>query len=208
MKMLFNGCSWSYGYELVDYEKERFSYLIDPSAVNIAQPGASNDLICRETIKWIIENGNPDYVVVQWTFVDRREILLDNKDRTLYLNPVMVESSKEVRFQGMEWSVYQPLAKAYYEKVHSTKGSWSNYFKNMFLLQEFLENRNIQYEFFRVQPMDIIQRKSIEPWKKLCKNPYPQNFLDVLGGFRKSGSHPNAEGHRKIAEVIKNTCFH
>ena len=183
--------------------------MIDPTSVNIAKSGASNDLICRETIKWIVKNGSPDYVVVQWTFVNRTEILLDDTDKSLFLTPEMIK--------GKMWTEFQPIAQAYYEKVHSTKGAWSNYFKNMFLLQEFLENRNIQYKFFRVQPIDIIQRRSIEPWKGLCKDPFPHNLMDDLGGFRKlkpywvqrteelySGSHPSAEGHRKIAEVIKN----
>ena len=57
MKILFHGCSITWGDELEDRENERYSKLVsdkfDTKENNIALCGNSNDRIVRETIEYL-----------------------------------------------------------------------------------------------------------------------------------------------------------
>ena len=60
---MFSGCSITYGDELENPEKDRFS----KNHVNIARCGLSNDMIVMRTIEYIEQNPDVDYVVTQFT---------------------------------------------------------------------------------------------------------------------------------------------
>lgn len=78
--LLINGCSYAVGW---NPDKWFAGYNI----VNLAQNGGSNRRAIRTTIEWVLENGNPDYVIIPITFLDRTETFFDsNLPVTEYLN--------------------------------------------------------------------------------------------------------------------------
>ena len=73
MKILCNGCSFTYGADLKDKSK-RYSNYLSNDVVNLAVGGQSNDLIVDNSIEWL-ENNECDYVVIQFTFPNRISII-------------------------------------------------------------------------------------------------------------------------------------
>ena len=71
---MFSGCSITYGDELENLEKDRFS----KNHVNIARCGLSNDMIVMRTIEYIEQNHDVDYVITQFT-VPRRSTYWENE---------------------------------------------------------------------------------------------------------------------------------
>ena len=71
--ILFDGCSWTYGDELDNPEKDRFSTLIGKDHINLGKNGKSNDSILRTTLDHC-ENNKVDLAVIQFTKPSRTEI--------------------------------------------------------------------------------------------------------------------------------------
>ena len=76
MKILYNGCSITWGDELTDRENQRYSRLVsnhyNAEEVNLASNGISNDRIVRESITYLDKNP-VDLVVIQFTLHTRIE---------------------------------------------------------------------------------------------------------------------------------------
>jgi hypothetical protein len=76
MKILFNGCSFTYGDGFLDHEREHLNYPgllaneLSAQAINIAYPGSSNLEIFLRTIR-STQNEYFDLVVIQWSGLRR-----------------------------------------------------------------------------------------------------------------------------------------
>ena len=69
--LLINGCSYAYNWKPTQWFE---GYDI----VNISECGGSNRRAMRTTVEWILENGNPDYVLLPITFLNRFEVFFDH----------------------------------------------------------------------------------------------------------------------------------
>lgn len=221
--MFFCGCSFTMGMELENPEEERFSSLVadelQTKHLNRSEAGLSNDGILRKTIKYC-EKEPVDFAVIQFTKYSRREILNIKKplpDTSPYLRINAGNSSKGV--------------KEYFAKLSTPEDDIANYYKNKFLLEFYLTAKKIPFYFLQlskkikrsVHANTTTYHKNAwekdyfadyrSSWQKLNDQPV-DCIYEILGGDEDSGSpyftsskrpHPNAEGHRKIADhILKN----
>ncbi len=204
--MFFVGCSFTMGTELENPEKERFSSLVadrfQVDHLNRAEAGLSNDGILRKTIKYC-EKGRVDFAVIQLTKYSRREILDIRKP--------LPEQSPYFR---LNVSNPKKAVKEYFAKLSTSEDDIANFYKNKFLLEFYLNAKKIPYYFLQLSDPSIkytnyghFFRSS---WQKLTDTPV-ECIYNILEGDEFSGSpfytsserpHPNALGHRKIADHI------
>ena len=108
--ILFDGCSWTWGDELEDKEKYRFSQLLSDMTnidhVNIAEPLKSNNSILRTTIEYC-EKNTVDIAIIQFSCTSRTEIRIPRKDNYMYLS---IGSALKNGFS-------KDLSKKYYENL-------------------------------------------------------------------------------------------
>ena len=85
----FNGCSFTYGFELPDKHNTRFSKLISDNfgeqEWNSSKPGASNERIWRVTMSDILLE-KPKAVVLMWSGMNRHEYLVHVRNKWLWKN--------------------------------------------------------------------------------------------------------------------------
>ena len=204
--MFFVGCSFTMGTELENPEKERFSSLVadrfQVDHLNRAEAGLSNDGILRKTIKYC-EKGRVDFAVIQLTKYSRRELLDIRKP--------LPEQSPYFR---LNVSNPKKAVKEYFAKLSTSEDDIANFYKNKFLLEFYLNAKKIPYYFLQLSDPSIkytnyghFFRSS---WQKLTDTPV-ECIYNILEGDEFSGSpfytsserpHPNALGHRKIADHI------
>ena len=206
MKLLFSGCSITYGDELQNKFKERYSRLVSdhynfPSA-NISECGISNDTIVRRTINRV-EKFPPDLIIMQFTVHQRIEW--------------WGEDGKPYGFTPQR--ITNDCQRFYYTDVYTDTWGAENLWKNMFLFDCYCKNKGIKYIPFVADHFDLIIKhpdkvfkRGIGDWRKLCEN-IPYTFLNqhCLGIFERNpqnyicgarGGHPTALGHRIIANKI------
>ena len=202
--MLFSGCSFTYGDELEDREKERFSSYFDSH--NIGQCGLCNDAIVRNTITEIESNPNKyDTVVVQFTLHTRTEVPLQDGYLPITPQNLKLESRRVKRWK---------FAKAIY-----TNDLWNmhigkeNMHKNMFFMQSYLRMKGLKYVFLSNDGHNPKHNDYTEScWYKML-DCHITNIHDVIGykcdhpeyfpNSNEKGGHPNALGHEAIAKTVK-----
>ena len=205
--ILFDGCSWTFGMELEDRERERWSTLVsdhfNTEHVNLGQWGKSNDGILRTTIHHC-ENHKVDLAVIQFTKDNRREIL---------------SGDDYYRIMNNEGNTLKDQASLdYYKYLNTLEDDVANFFKNKFLLEYYFKVNKIPYLFVKISR--IITYEFIRPssWQMMSDSSPVPCLYDVLGGWnippyydyktsqkdnrKKKGTHPNAKGHRKIADFL------
>ncbi len=160
---MFSGCSITYGDELENLEKDRFS----KNHVNIARCGLSNDMIVMRTIEYIEQNPDVDYVVTQFT-VPRRSTYYEN-----------------------EWKSITPWtdntqSRVYYKYLDSQELRNMNLWKNVYILDQYL--RDIPHYFWRLSESseetstnECIYKKVV-PWSNML------TLYDLIG---RPDTHPN-----------------
>ena len=181
--ILFSGCSITYGDELENPEKDRFS----KNHVNIARCGLSNDMIVMRTIEYIEQNPDVDYVVTQFT-VPRRS--------TYYKN---------------EWKSITPWtnntqSRVFYKYLDSQELRNMNLWKNVYILDQYL--RDIPHYFWRLSESseetstnECIFKKLV-PWNNMLTlydligrpDSHPQHYVT---------GHPNRIGHDLISQHLQ-----
>ena len=220
--MLFSGCSFTYGDELENREKERFSSYFDSH--NIGQCGICNDAIVRNTISEIEANPNKyDTIVVQFTLHTRTEVPLQDG----YL-PIIPQNLKLKAREGSTRIKRWQFAKAIY-----TNDLWTKYigkenmYKNIFFMQSYLRMKGLKYVFLSNDGRDadtdscwrdMVDSPIIDMHDLIgCKSDNPEYYSNdetkelFWSLFAKSnvpsshsrGGHPNSLGHRIIASAIK-----
>ena len=132
--ILFDGCSVTYGDELENPIKERFSSQIEKEHVNLSYCGKSNDGILRSTINYC-EKNPVSHAVIQFTIYSRREFFREDIDK--YYN---ISAQRE-----------DPISKIYFKEIQNVHDDVANYHKNKFLLENYFKNKNIKYTFISLQ---------------------------------------------------------
>ena len=202
--ILFDGCSWTYGDELDNPERDRFSTLIGEDHINIGKNGKSNDSILRTTIDYC-ENNKVDSAVIQFTFPSRTEVRQSSRDAYDYLSIGSV----------LKNGYTKEKSKIYYEHLHNDNLHVANFHKNKFLLENYFKSKNIKYYFVTIKKVEMQVESS---WYRIMdKKPLtcltdligtrlknPENYCQ--GKYKKSdkrsGGHPNKQGHKIIADHI------
>jgi len=167
MKVYFDGCSWTYGTDLDDVEKERYSKLVckqlDAEEGNFALKGGSNDRIVRNLL---VENNIREYdlAIIQMTLPPRTEFYMNDKWHRV--NP---------RLNYMSW-LHKP-EKSIDDIKHWCVGSdgyhndlWKKYYKVTSEKEYFSHKEKIHYQAIRdhckVNDVPLILC-SINPWTSL-----------------------------------------
>lgn len=195
--ILFDGCSYTYGYELENPEKDAFPHLVARMGLmegasprnyeSIAYNGKSNDAILRTTIEFC-ENNPVSLAVIQFSNFCRRELLLDR-----YFN--ITPQNKD------------DISLAYYETLSNKHDDVSNYHKNKFLLEQYFKKKNIRYFFLNLQKMKEVSAFSPSSWYFLQDPKPPINVRDIIGSMKNNpenfvGNHPSKLGHSLIARYL------
>lgn len=211
MRILFNGCSYTYGFELENRLQDRFSRLVanhyNAEEFNISWSGRSNDAICRTTMDWFAAGHTCDIAVIQWSVLARIEGYdeKDNhKDQNNYVH-VTLQTPKN-------WGDY------YADFYHAQLGI-DTLFKNQYILEQFFIQRNIKYIFLMhdcwfdyVFDLDSVWKKFLvekdyhiirggeeHQDKVILTNPRINNIH-----FETKHGHPSVAGHRALADYIIN----
>ena len=200
--ILFDGCSWTWGDELENKEKDRFSTLVSDhigkNHVNISERGKSNDGILRTTIEYC-ENNIVDLAIIQFTKISRREILDSKGERYIRINVG----------NGDDASVM------YYKNLNTNADDVANFYKNKFFLEHFFKVKGIPYYFVCLnQKKDLLYKRNPSSWQKMSDTKPVTSLYTLFGGNKydgtpyfnyphaERGGHPNIRGHQKIAEHI------
>ena len=206
MNLLFSGCSITYGDELQNKFKERFSKLVSDHFAeahrNISECGISNDNIVRRTIDRV-DKMPPDLIIMQFTVHQRIEWWSeDGKPHGFTLQRIKDQTQR-----------------TYYRDVYTDTQGAENLWKNMFLFDCYCKEKGLKYIPLVADHFDLILKhpdrvfeEGIGDWRRLCENiPYtflhptclgtseefPENYAQ---GVR--GGHPSAKGHKAIANKI------
>jgi len=127
--VLINGCSYAYNWKP---EKWFEGYNI----VNIAESGGSNRRAIRTTIEWILQNGNPDYILFPITFINRFESYYD------YLKPQAEYISISPGYLALQTLL--PVVQEYMAYEHPSM-LLDRFVTDMIMFDGFLKQRNIPY---------------------------------------------------------------
>jgi hypothetical protein len=221
---LFNGCSFTYGAELeginndLDHQRtHRFSHLVgehyNKTYDNISKSGSSNDRIVRTTLEWF-ENGNTcDLAIIQFTLVSRLEYMHPLQNRELDISPAMIKNCLDDNF------IKQSM-KSYYKDVYNVTHGFYNFYRNLFILEQYFEKNNIKHYFMKLRNIKIASDDQLVLWKSICRNKYT-DIVSISGDILSRnntedycpcikndvnvhllGTHPNEMGHKKIANHI------
>ena len=231
MKILFHGCSITWGDELEDRENERYSKLVcDKLGVeenNLAQCGNSNDRIVRETIEYL-QTSKVDVVVMQFTVHSRME-WFDKQGFPHKFTPQLTTTHGKLKLKG------NPMSDELRERLHSA-GKWfyrfvyndilgvENMWKNMVFFDSYCKANNITFiplladhfaEPIR-RPEKFYHEANGTGWWKPLYQGLPITYIheDIIGHkkdgigdhyygeYHAEGNHPNALGHQKISEKV------
>jgi hypothetical protein len=218
---LFNGCSWTFGSELEGIEDDRkyqnshrFSHLVskhfDKSYDNISIPGSNNDLITEDTIQWFEDGNTCDLAIIQFT-VQVRTTYYDDNGKRFILTP---------------YDNNAQFVKQYYETFYTNFLGYQNKNRNIFILEQYLNNKNIPYIFIHIEHSHLVDGDDNKyykdkGWINYLKTRSMLNLLSLLDkklyyckkvpNIMKNekikyfgGTHPNELGHQKIAECLIN----
>jgi len=200
--ILFDGCSWTWGDELENKEKDRFSTLVSDhigkNHVNISERGKSNDGILRTTIEYC-ENNIVDLAIIQFTKISRREILDSKGERYIRVNVGNRDDASVM----------------YYKNLNTNADDIANFYKNKFFLEHFFKVKGIPYYFVCLnQKKDLLYKRNPSSWQKMSDTKPVTSLYTLFGGNKydgtpyfnyphaERGGHPNIRGHQKIAEHI------
>ena len=222
--LFFCGDSFTWGEELQGpeqnhrrREKERFSGVLAEQLgkihENISRSGTSNDWIVKKSIEWFEKGNSCDTAIIQFSHY-YRWMWYDKNGKHHHMPAKWKEQDTH-----MKTTEKQEAQKAYMSNVISEHFALDNYWKNMFLLRNYLKDKcniihltltelplgkNFWYE--SVGNINIIEL--IPFLKKDQSNFCPKlnsNILDNNDNKRFSGAHPSTEGHKRIAQLIRET---
>jgi len=203
------GCSFTYGDELPNRLESAWPYLLAKQnnwqINNLGKGGGSND----RSIRLIFDNINKyDLIIIAWTIHDRFEVSFNDE-----LVDVNIGYAKKV---NLEW------VEEYYKHHYDRLYSYSSWFRQILMLQAYLEKMGQKY--IMVNAFDI--------WGDLGKHLYEEYMTDLgyladqidatyypgwpgagmcewMGDCPKGpGGHPLELGHQRIAEKINEHIRH
>ena len=211
MKILFSGDSFTYGDELSNREKDRFSRLVSEhysaEEINRAECGSSNDKIVRDVFEYL-HLFNVDAVVIQFSILRRFDAY---KDGWVGMMP---EDTGGKYCHAPEWK--KTIARAYYKHVQNDRKDQERYFGQILLLQSFLKQKKIPYVMLGLESFKYRQEKIYYNYiKDFCED-FEYIIPDLIGAYGSEnycpdlthinsalhGMHPNEKGHSLIADHI------
>jgi hypothetical protein len=214
--LLFNGCSVTFGAELqgITNDKEhqrthRFSHLVAEhfrmSYENISKSGISNDWITEKTIEWFEQGNTCDIAIIQFTIKSRIMWYDDEKEYNLGIRKDTTNNKSNL------------VSNLYYKTFYSDMIGNKNACKDLFILEQYFEKKNIKYILIEVSSNEKEFIKFNNFWGDMCKTKELKNILDIVGKSRENyckdykdrkkypgltGAHPSELGHQKIAKYL------
>lgn len=198
--IFYFGCSFTAGAELAE-QKNAWPYLLskkleDSVPVNFAQHGSSNSTIVKNTITKTQEQ-KPDLVIVAWT------------------TPLRVELSDSTGL-AKSYNVHDDnnFIQQYYAEYYTDTLALINWYKDVFLLQNYLENNNIDFKFCSAFGAKTLYQElypvytEVRTWHNMIDwnhfLGFPEmDFIDWTANTPiGSGGHPLEQGHQLIAEKL------
>jgi|TARA_Y100000004_G_C8836798_1_gene378663 hypothetical protein len=204
MEILFVGCSITWGDELQDRLKDRYSRLVcdalGANETNVAECGRSNDWIARRTVEEV-QKKEYDRVYVQLTVPNRLEYFTEEGAHKFSLQAA--ERKNDLAYK-MKW---------YYKFVRNFQNDVENMYKNKFIIESAVKcpltfivaDCTLEHK----PEMWHLHRQS--NWNRLCKIDHSWIWHDILGHpFRKGPlgrkeNHPLEGPHKKIADYLLNS---
>jgi hypothetical protein len=177
MILVTNGCSYTAGYCLTDYENDYSKYAFGHTVkkqlncdfVNLAKSSGSNDRIIRTTMDWLLENKNKDcFVFTVITNFDRFELCwfndnqidwlkekkehltnLDfyNDDLTILAARKHFNRRIKKRYPNAPLNNIQKFLDEYYNNSHDWGFQMNRQMKQFLLLESYFKQNNIKYGF-------------------------------------------------------------
>ena len=170
MKVLVNGCSHLAGDEL-DVSAKIARTLTWPNLingwsniVNISASASSNDSICRRTIAELDKN-NYDFVCIQWTHFDRIELQIPfYKEQGVKHEWFCINSGNAINkseLNGNPDLIFDTARSIFLKQFNDI---WFDNFNiaQIVMLQTYLKNRNIPYQFGFVLDEEIERVKQTD----------------------------------------------
>ena len=204
--ILFDGCSYTYGDELENPEKDAYPHLVarmglmegaaPRSYISIGECGKSNDGILRTTLEFC-EKNPVSIAVIQFTKISRREVM-----RPWRINKY--------------WNVHpnneDDLSIEYYKNIQTLNDDVANYHKNKFLLENYFNKKNIRYFFLNLEKRKFMRGYTPSSWSHMVNKEPVIHIKDILGGQRWHPEnyvtgHPNKRGHEIIAKCVYENIF-
>jgi hypothetical protein len=199
--LLFNGCSFTEGSELQGKEDDfeyrnlnRYSQVVTNktglSHANISMGGNSNDRITRTTIDWFREN-TCDLAIIQLTVLDRTEYISPYDGHPVNFCPgqIGVRTLWKTNIKK-DHEETKEAYDHYYKYVYNKKLGLYNFYKNLYILEQYFEKNNIKHYFMKLDQnwpylvdLDTSKLKLNDYngnlldfyWRSVCKN----KFIDI-----------------------------
>jgi hypothetical protein len=139
MKLYFNGCSHTWGDDLIDLNKAWPSVIarkLGCEFVNDAVSGGTNDRIVYLTIK---NAQNFDKIYIAWTYTSRFTRYRSDNNHEVNFNPQLTHTMYNKKPE------YKEYGKWHYQIWHNELYSIKFWLQNIILLQRYLESINKSY---------------------------------------------------------------
>ena len=204
MEILFVGCSITWGDELQDRLKDRYSRLVcdalGANETNVAECGRSNDWIARRTVEEV-QKKEYDRVYVQLTVPNRLEYFTEEGAHKFSLQAA--ERKNDLAYK-MKW---------YYKFVRNFQNDVENMYKNKFIIESVVKCplTFIVADCTLEHKPEMWHLHKQSNWNRLCKIDHSWIWHDILGHpFRKGPlgrkeNHPLEGPHKKIADYLLNS---
>ena len=205
MKIVFAGCSFTWGDELENPEEERFSRLVcnrlGAEEYNVSRNGYSNDLLLHKFLKFSTTCGKPDIAVIQWTALSRWQMWDDSRNDWEIL---CTKKKYQLKLNAVR----------YYRHVYTDHHGIENYWKNVYLAEQYCKDNDI-----KLIMMDMSRKKPtvdyVSPYQCLVKSeipfiqkgivpcPYPKYKTPEWYEYWMEGYHPSPKGDQMIADYLE-----
>ena len=218
MKLLFLGCSWTWGDELQNREKDRYSSIIgkklNADVVNLAENGFSNHAIARIFLDQNLDQY--DYVFVQLThpsraeFFDKDGITSDIKNKRLREKLAKIYEQEKAKlkykqniFKNKMWQRIMPNVKRFMETGYKLDGKewWELYYEEIYHDKFGDSEELLIYSLIRNRLTILNKKHFISSINPKCKVPVDL-LLNNPKYPRAQGNHPTNMGHLMIASDI------
>jgi len=218
MKLLFLGCSWTWGDELENREKQRYSSIIgkrlNADVVNLAENGLSNHAIARIFLDQYLEQY--DYVFVQLThpsraeFFDKDGITADIKNIRLKQKLAKIYDQEKAKlrykqnmFKNKMWQRVMPNVKRFMETGYKLDGRewWELYYEEIYHDKFGDSEELLIYQLIRNRLTILNKKHFISSINPKCKVPVDL-LLNNSKYPRAQGNHPTDIGHLMISSDI------
>ena len=230
MTLLVNGCSFSYGDELPNHEKERYSThlgkLLNLDVINKAWPGSSNERIWRTTKEQLYSNKNITKCLILWSDFARVENIhletsmvnhtskqnqsnnkLYDKDNKFIMNDPFFQFSPS-RLTSMPWRILKNEYEDYYSNIYNSETGICKTFNYIDDILETCKLLNIDYyQGWFHQGNEYTMKKCFNNFNENAKGnrlepvkDYVYNRYNKLTGNQRIGFDSNSKSFNQFTE--------